>query len=209
MNNIKKNIKKIIGNFNKFGLENREFTIISNNCWGGFVYQKFNLQYRTPFIGLFLFAPDYIELLENFDVLMKEKLFFIEAKDSKYKDELIKNDTFNKYPIAKLGNNVEIHFLHYHSNEEARSKWEERCLRINNENMLVKFSDKDKCYDELIIRFDKLNFKNKICFTTKRFSENKSVITFNDLIGKEYVENEWIDYKKYINIRELLNSLNK
>ena len=49
-------------------------TIISNNCWGGFVYQKFNLQYRTPFVGLFIFAPDYIELLENFDTLIEKKM---------------------------------------------------------------------------------------------------------------------------------------
>ena len=39
MDKIKKKIKKIIGNVNRIGLKNRDFTIISNNCWGGFVYQ--------------------------------------------------------------------------------------------------------------------------------------------------------------------------
>lgn len=57
MDKIKKNMKRILGNINKIGLKNKCFTIISNNCWGGFVYQKFNLQYRTPFVGLFIFAP--------------------------------------------------------------------------------------------------------------------------------------------------------
>ena len=89
MDKIKKNMKRILGNINKIGLKNKCFTIISNNCWGGFVYQKFNLQYRTPFVGLFIFAPDYIELLENFDILIEKKLFFIDAGSSKYKNLLI------------------------------------------------------------------------------------------------------------------------
>lgn len=209
MDKIKKKIKKIIGNANRIGLKNRDFTIISNNCWGGFVYQKFNLKYRTPFVGLFIFAPDYIELLENFDSLINEEISFIDANDSKYKEELIQNNTFNKYPIGILGKNVEIHFLHYHSQEEAFSKWNERCSRINRNNLLIKFSDKDKCYDELIFRFDKLKFKNKICFSAKEFKTCKSVITLNEFKNEKFVNDEWKYYKNYINIRELLNSLNK
>lgn len=209
MDKIKKKIKKIIGNANRIGLKNRDFTIISNNCWGGFVYQKFNLKYRTPFVGLFIFAPDYIELLENFDSLINEEISFIDANNSKYKEELIQNNTFNKYPIGILGKNVEIHFLHYHSQEEAFSKWNERCSRINRNNLLIKFSDKDKCYDELIFRFDKLKFKNKICFSAKEFKTCKSVITLNEFKNEKFVNDEWKYYKNYINIRELLNSLNK
>ena len=95
MDKIKKNMKRILGNINKIGLKNKCFTIISNNCWGGFVYQKFNLQYRTPFVGLFIFAPDYIELLENFDILIEKKLFFIDAGSSKYKEELAEIDMYN------------------------------------------------------------------------------------------------------------------
>lgn len=207
MDNIKKFIKKTIGNINKIGLKNKDFTIISNNCWGGFVYQKFNLEYRTPFIGLFLYAPDYIELLENFDELISKELEFIGADKSKYKSDLIKNGTFNKYPIGILGDNVEIHFLHYHSIEEAITKWNKRLSRINRDNMLVKFSDRDLCTDDLIYRFDRLKFKNKICFASKEFEENKSVITFKEFLGKECVENEWEYYSNYIDIKKMLNSL--
>lgn len=63
----------------KSKLTNKDFTIISNNCWGAFVYQKFNLQYNTPFVGLFLFAPDYIKLLKNFENMINNKLTFIDA----------------------------------------------------------------------------------------------------------------------------------
>ena len=48
-------------------IKNKTVTVVSNNCWGGFMYQSCKLQYHTPFIGLFMVAPDYIKLLENFD----------------------------------------------------------------------------------------------------------------------------------------------
>ena len=34
-------------------LKNRDFTIISNNCWGGTVYEAHNLQKQSPTVGLF------------------------------------------------------------------------------------------------------------------------------------------------------------
>ena len=40
-------------------LQNTNFSIISNNCWGGYVYQEQNLPYQSPFVGLFLYAKDY------------------------------------------------------------------------------------------------------------------------------------------------------
>ena len=41
------------------------FTIISNNCWAGLVYQHFGLPYNTPTAGLFFFAQDYLEDFED------------------------------------------------------------------------------------------------------------------------------------------------
>ena len=75
---------KIMKYINKLGLKNKDFTIVSNNCWGGFVYQKFGLEYKTPFIGLFIFTPDYIELLKNFKELIFKELKFINFEQSKY-----------------------------------------------------------------------------------------------------------------------------
>jgi uncharacterized protein (DUF1919 family) len=42
-------------------LNDHSFSIISNNCWGGFVYQYFGLKYSSPFAGLFLFSKDYLK----------------------------------------------------------------------------------------------------------------------------------------------------
>src|SRR5690606_24670996 len=107
-------------------LQNRDFTIISDNCWGGFVYQNYNLSYSSPFVGLFIFSPDYIELLENLDDYLNKDLSFIQPSKSKYKEILLEDNTFDKYPIGLLGDNVEIHFLHYKDDKEALQKWEYR-----------------------------------------------------------------------------------
>ena len=123
LNNVKSNLVKYK---NRIGLKNKNFTIISNNCWGGFVYQKFGLEYMTPFIGLFIFAPDYIKLLNDFENLIFSKVSFIEPKSSRYIQEILVDDKLPKYPIGILNNDIEIHFLHYKSEKEALEKWNRR-----------------------------------------------------------------------------------
>lgn len=39
--------KKIEAKSNRRKLNNHKFTIISNNCWGGFIYQKYGLKYHS------------------------------------------------------------------------------------------------------------------------------------------------------------------
>ena len=60
------------------------FTIISNNCWGGFIYQSYNLKYNTPTIGLFFMAEDYIEFLKDIKKWIYKPIQFINYQDSKY-----------------------------------------------------------------------------------------------------------------------------
>lgn len=43
----------------------KDFTIISNNCWGGMIYESYNLPKNSPTVGLFFFAEDYIRFLKD------------------------------------------------------------------------------------------------------------------------------------------------
>lgn len=199
--------KKIIWRIRKFRLKNKTFTIISDNCWGGFIYKNLDLKFNTPFIGLFIFSEDYINLLKNLDNIIYKKLEFIDPNESKYKLELKNNGTLGKYPIGILNKDVEIHFLHYKNEDEAREKWEKRVKRINKDNLLIKFCDRDCCTEELIEEFDKLNYKNKICFTAKDYPKLNSTILFEEFNGEECVSNEWNFYDKYIDIIKVLNNL--
>ena len=141
-----------------------DFTIISNNCWGGLVYQYFGLQYASPTIGLFMMDDDYIKFLENLDYYLSQTLVFISHEESKYKERLQRETTAKDcYPIALL-DDVEVHFMHYHSVEEAQKKWEYRKQRINKDRLLVKMSQRSSDDLTILERFEQLPYKNKICF---------------------------------------------
>lgn len=150
-------------------LNARDFTIISNNCWAGTaVYQPFGLKYNTPTVGLFFMDDDYIRFLERFDWYVKLKPKLIEPQNSRYYNKISKNgSTSVSYPIATLGDDIEIHFLHYQSPQEAIIKWQRRAARINYNKLLIKASLRDTTRDganDFVRRFDALPYRNKICF---------------------------------------------
>ena len=77
--------------------------------------------------------------------------------------------------------NVRVIFVHYNSWDDAITKWEERKKRINFDNLLILFGDinpddETGCQMELIKRFEKLPFKNKIVFTDNPYSDFNSVV---------------------------------
>lgn len=164
---IVKTLKIVIRNkCSRFRIHDTDFTIISNNCWGGFIYQILKLQYSTPTIGLFMYGSDYVEFCTNIEYYLNKEITFIETKNSKYYNE-IKNNKKQYYPIGKI-DNIEIHFLHYDNEEEARDKWKRRCKRINWNKLIFKFSQRDLCTKNDVENFMKLKYKNKICFTYEK-----------------------------------------
>lgn len=100
-------------------LNNTNFTIISNNCWGGMTYETYNLPKQSPTVGLFFMAEDYIKFISDLKGYLSEDLRFISPRDSKWRNaKEIKNDShFGQYPIGKLGD-IEI----FSSTMKARSK---------------------------------------------------------------------------------------
>lgn len=70
---IKRRIEKIFAIFYKKGLKNKTFSILSNNCWGGKIYDKYALPYLTSTIGLWIPPTDYIKFLKNLDFYSKQK----------------------------------------------------------------------------------------------------------------------------------------
>lgn len=205
LRNFEKKLKSLI---NRLRLHQTDFSIISNNCWGTFVYKKFNLQYNSPFVNLFIFSEDYCELLENFTPKILESIQFIEHENSKYIDRLKERGHFKlSYPIGIIGDSIELHFLHYKDKEDARQKWEERVKRINYDKLLFKFSDSEGASDDMIRRFNALQFKNKICFTANPFPECPSVVYLPRFLGMGKVKDEWKHSEKYYNLPALLNAL--
>lgn len=43
-----------LADWRKKQLKSTDFTIISNNCWGGMIYESYNLPKESPTVGMFL-----------------------------------------------------------------------------------------------------------------------------------------------------------
>lgn len=170
-------------------LQNRDFTIISDNRWGGVVYEWLRVEFQSPFIGINVPRGDYIRLLQDLRNYLRLRLVFIES---------------DKHPIALLGD-VQLHFMHTPTREEAETKWYRRLERINWENLFVKFSPGPK--ERLIKDFDALDFTSKLCVTYSDLG-NKYVWLKGLDIAKNWGcgDNEWSVTKQYFDIIGWLNS---
>lgn len=184
-------------------IKNREFTIISNNCWGGFVYQSYGLEYSSPTIGLFFEASDYIKFVKNLKKYISMDLKFINPKEAKLYG--IKNINF---PVGRLGD-IDIYFMHYKTEKDAKEKWERRCKRINWDKILYKFSNQNLCTIENIKEFMDLNLKNKICFVNKKELAVGGTIYVRQLMKTDDILASYEPYgkNKYFDLNKILNQM--
>lgn len=141
--------------------------IVSNNCYGTNYYKKHNRVYDTPFIGMFIYSPDYIKLLENFQYYMTIQIKPLSNNLSKYAPK-------STYPIGIIAGEIEIHFIHEHNIHVALEKWERRKSRMpNNMNKYIfKLCDRDGFSKEIGDRFCSLPYKHKLLFLCKQNHEH-------------------------------------
>lgn len=192
---------KVINQKNIERLINTTPSLICSNCTGGFIYHWLGLQFRSPFINLFLTDEDFVLALENWDEFIRYDII-----------EDILSD--KPYPVGVGYKNIRIHFMHYVSFVDAKHKWVERCKRIDNNNigfMLTNWGG-----DIAVLqRFNSLPFKHKVvfvdtpydnelksCFYLRNFSKYKRqgkniYITQNVLNGKRFIDQ--FDYVAFIN----------
>lgn len=153
----------------------RDTSIISSNCFAGRIMQDLDMQYNTPTLGLYFMYPDYIEFLQHLEYYLKEaKIEFVEHSKYALGDKR-RAKWQHWYPIGWLDGKVEIHFLHYHTEEEAATKWHRRSGRVNFNKLLVIGMEQNLCKPEDIHAFDALPFKNKFIFTSKNIQTKSNV----------------------------------
>lgn len=199
----------ITRNLRRKKINEENFTIISNNCWGGFIYQSYNLKYKTPTLGMFFISSDYLKFISNLEYYLKiDEFKEVKPNESKWYNQLKHKDNFGKYPIARLGD-IELHLLHYKTIDEANKKWNERKKRINNSKIIYKFSEMNLCTSKEIELFQSMNLENKICFISKRNKKYKNdytkVVTWSKKDVKSSEEPFGNSIK--ININKYINNL--
>lgn len=123
---ILKYYRKMIAKSRGRILRNKDFTIISNNCWGGMIYDSYCLQKQSPTVGLFFIADDYIKFISDIKRYVNTELKFIYPESSKWRCKVCEDKRYGSYPVGIL-DDIEIFFLHYHNEQEAYEKWNRRC----------------------------------------------------------------------------------
>lgn len=192
----------------KARLENKEFTIISNNCIGGIIYHDLGLRFDTPTINLyFKDMADFVTFSANLsvytacpmtDVTGEENRGFpcgrLEPEDGAYK------------PIT-------LCFQHDSSFAEAKSGWERRCGRIHYDDLFFIYEFYNGIYDDSTLSaFDALPYENKVALVHKpvegiacartvhcyRHEDDRGVILeFDGITGKRYLDE--FDYVGFLN----------
>lgn len=166
-------IKKI-----KENLKNTDFTLISNNCIAGIIYNDLGLQFRTPTVNLYISGEEYLNFVKNFKIYISSPMFDVTEMEKKGfpVGKIIPHDF--QYPPIK------VYFQHYQKFEDAFETWRRRSERINYENIYFLWEFFDELYDvSLLKEFDELPIK-------------KMALLHNEIAG---IENGFVfKYKKSV-----------
>lgn len=171
----------------------KDTSIICNNCFGGRISQDLGYSYNSPTVGLYFFYPDYIRFLKNMSHYLQSPLYF--RSESKYlqgRENMRK--ALHPYPVGYLeydGEEVEIEFLHYHSEAEAREKWNRRVGRINKDKIVILGSDNDCCTKKDIQDFLQLPYCSKYFFSNKSYDFNSKDFIYVKEMRKAHGVNIW------------------
>lgn len=178
-------------------LKNRSLSLLSSNCNGAFILHDLNLPFASPFVNLYLTPKDFIKYLQNIALYQPMELGFV--------------STDNAYPVGRLVD-INLHFMHYESEQQAREKWVARSARINFNNLFIMMAERDGCTYEDLQAFDNLPFKNKVVFTHQPYPELSSafhikgfeqagevgdLFAYSDFSGKKYYDQ--FDYVQWFN----------
>ncbi|MDO4626388.1 MAG: DUF1919 domain-containing protein [Pasteurellaceae bacterium] len=203
---INLSLRKGINQRNRQRLHNQTPTIIASNCNGAFIAHDLGLQFRSPFVNLYLSSQDFIQYLQHIDDYRNAPLHFIANPNG-------------AYPLAKL-NDLTIHFMHYHSEQEAQQKWQQRSQRMDLNNCFLMMTDRDGCTEQDLIAFDQLPYPHKVVFTHKSYPHIQSsyyladfanqtqvgdLFEFSGWNGKKYYDQ--FDYVNWFNQSEKNNDI--
>lgn len=194
-----------LAKYRRSQLLQEDFSIISNNCWGGHVYRRYGLPYLSPTIGLYFFSEEYINLLLDLKTNFNSSLRFINWQESKYRD-VISEKNQKSVPIGLLNEKIEIMFLHYSNKKEAYEKWMRRCERVNYDNLIVKISQMNLCSFEHLKSFEKLDYEKKVAFVTPQCKNLIScAVPIRKYSNSECVVDDTTYYDKHIQLSDFIN----
>jgi uncharacterized protein (DUF1919 family) len=190
-------------------LRNKHFSIIGNNCFVGGMYHKYGLKYSSPTIWTYIFPDEYLRFLGKLDWYLAQPLEFIKASKHAMSKRFTQI-TGKVYPIGLLGGDVEIHFMHYKTQQEAAEKWNNRLKRLCRDNLFVVFSDSEEFKEPQLETFAGLPFEHKVFLSAKPHAGFDGIVFVKDYASAPYVFDVTRNrkYEKYFDLTRWLNCQN-
>ena len=149
------------------GLLSKDFSIVSNNCSSGYVYQYYGITYNTPTEGLYFITKDYIKLIERPEHYFNHDVLLIDPHESK----LAQRGKDITYPVGII-DDIEVYFMHYPDPFEAIAKWKRRASRINYKKVFYLLTETELMEDGDLYRFVELMSSKQlkgVCLTMKDY----------------------------------------
>ncbi len=145
--------------FNRYiQLIKHRITILSDDCWGGYVYHRLGMCFYSPLVNINWQKHEFLKFAQKPEYYLKQSL----------KMEREGNIRGNICPIGSLGadeDKVCMEFVHSVCFADAEVLWNRRKERINFDNLFIKFGfDASNENIEDYLRAFSIVKQKKICF---------------------------------------------
>ena len=181
---VQKKIATAVNGVNVEGI-----TFISQNCIGGVLYHDLGMQFLSPTINAFIPEPGFVKMVLNLRYYMEQKLEIHWGEE---------------YPIGVL-DDVEIHFMHYETCQEAKEAWDKRKQRISWDKIFVIGTDRDGFDDDIYAQWKQILYP-KILFTAhSKYTED--AVCFPEYVEEDQI-GDLIPERKFYTNPQLISSLN-
>lgn len=181
----------------------KDMSVISSNCFAGRIMQDFGMLYNSPTLGLWILPSDFATFCSNLPKYLISEIEETDVSKTELGNYKMKNAK-HRYPVGLLGGEIELHFLHYPTIEEAVLKWKRRANRVNLDNYILIGSEQNGCTEEDVKNFDEIPHDKKLFFTSKPYPY-ESVVYIPEFSSLGYVGDPY--KKSYIYYKYLLKWL--
>ena len=148
-------------------IKNNGVSLITEACYGGYIYNQLGLKFTSPFINTRIEQNDYLRLLKKLDYYLEQEIKPRGDIDFEVSSDIAPCGYYNSISWGKSGyfifdlEDIPLHAIHAVDEQKYLDEWERRKARINKNNLFVMMIiDSDVNAES----FSQLPFENKVGF---------------------------------------------
>lgn len=154
-----------------------DFSIVTNTCIGGVIYHELGQRFLSPTINLTMEDTDFFKFITHLDDYLAKDLRFVSG--------------IANYPTAYLGDLL-LYFVHYKTEDEARTSWNNRKERINKDRLYIICSDRPSSNQsithEMMLSLKNVKCANKVIFSTRQYDDIDYIVHLPKDENGDYVK---------------------